>query len=102
MKIFNILHKSKDGRARKGLLELPHRTVRTPVFMTVGTSATVKAVTKDDLEEIGFEIILANTYHIFLRQGAALIQEAGGLSSFSKFEKSFLTDSGGFQVLSLS
>lgn len=102
MKIFNILHKSKDGRARNGLLELPHGTVRTPVFMPVGTSATVKAVTKDDLEEIGFEIILANTYHLFLRPGADLIQETGGLHGFSKFEKNFLTDSGGFQVFSLS
>ena len=102
MKIFNVLHKSSDGRARNGLLELPHGTVRTPVFMPVGTSATVKAITKDDLEEIGFEIILANTYHLFLRPGADLIQEAGGLHGFSKYKGNFLTDSGGFQVFSLS
>lgn len=102
MKIFNVLHKSADGHARNGLLELPHGTVRTPVFMPVGTSATVKAISKDDLEEIGFEIILANTYHLFLRPGADLIQEAGGLHGFSQFKKNFLTDSGGFQVFSLS
>lgn len=102
MKIFNILHKSADGRARNGLLELPHGTVRTPVFMPVGTCATVKAITKDDLEEIGFEIILANTYHLFLRPGPDLIQEAGGLHGFSQYKGNFLTDSGGFQVFSLS
>lgn len=102
MKIFNILHKSADGRARNGLLELPHGTVRTPVFMPVGTCATVKAISKDDIEEIGFEIILANTYHLFLRPGADLIQEAGGLHGFSQYKGNFLTDSGGFQVFSLS
>ena len=94
MKIFNILHKSADGRARNGLLELPHGTVRTPVFMPVGTCATVKAISKDDIEEIGFEIILANTYHLFLRPGADLIQEAGGLHGFSQYKGNFLTDSG--------
>ncbi len=102
MKIFDVLHKSKDGRARNGLLTLAHGTVHTPVFMPVGTCATVKAITKDDLDEIGFEIILANTYHLFLRPGADLIQQAGGLHGFSKFERNFLTDSGGFQVFSLS
>ena len=102
MKIFNILHKSADGRARNGLLELPHGTVRTPVFMPVGTCATVKAISKDDIEEIGFEIILANTYHLFLRPGADIIQEAGGLHGFSQYKGNFLTDSGGFQVFSLS
>ncbi len=102
MKIFDILHNSADGKARNGILTLPHGTVKTPVFMPVGTCATVKALTKDDLNEIGFEIILANTYHLFLRPGADLIQEAGGLHGFSKFDKNFLTDSGGFQVFSLS
>ena len=102
MKIFNILHNSSDGKSRTGLLTLPHGTVKTPVFMPVGTCATVKALSKDDIEEIGFEIILANTYHLFLRPGADLIQEAGGLHGFSKFNGNFLTDSGGFQVFSLS
>lgn len=102
MKIFNILHKCEGSKARTGLMELPHGTVHTPVFMPVGTCATVKALTKDDLEEIGFEIILANTYHLYLRPGADLIQQAGGLHGFTQFKKNFLTDSGGFQVFSLS
>lgn len=100
--IFDIKHKSTDGKARTGTLHLPHGDVQTPVFMPVGTNATVKAMPKDFLEEIDFEIILANTYHLFLRPGADLIQEAGGLHGFSQWEKNFLTDSGGFQVFSLS
>lgn len=100
--IFNILHKNKNSKARTGVLSLSHGTVQTPVFMPVGTNATVKAITKDDLEEIGFEIILANTYHLYLRPGPDLIKEAGGLQGFSKWNRNFLTDSGGFQVFSLS
>ena len=100
--IFDIKHKSTDGKARTGTLHLPHGDVQTPVFMPVGTNATVKAMPKDFLEEIDFEIILANTYHLFLRPGADLIQEAGGLHGFSQWKKNFLTDSGGFQVFSLS
>ena len=100
--IFNILHKNKNSKARTGVLSLPHGTVQTPVFMPVGTNATVKAITKDDLEEIGFEIILANTYHLYLRPGPDLIKEAGGLHGFSKWNRNFLTDCGGFQVFSLS
>ncbi len=100
--IFEIKHKCKDSLARTGTLTLPHGTVETPVFMPVGTNATVKAVSKDDLEEIGFEIILANTYHLFLRPGSDLIEEAGGLHGFSGWKRNFLTDSGGFQVFSLS
>lgn len=102
MKIFDILHKSSDGKSRTGILTLPHGTVKTPVFMPVGTCASVKAISKDDLEEIGFEIILANTYHLYLRPGADLIKEAGGLHGFTKYNGNFLTDSGGFQVFSLS
>lgn len=102
MNIFEVHHTSSDGSARTGLLTLPHGTVRTPVFMPVGTNATVKAVSKESLEEIGFEIILANTYHLFLRPGSDLIKEAGGLHGFSKWQKNFLTDSGGFQVFSLA
>lgn len=100
--IFDIIHKDASSKARTGICRLPHGDVRTPVFMPVGTNATVKAITKDDLEEIGFEIILANTYHLYLRPSADLIMEAGGLHSFSKWNKNFLTDSGGFQVFSLS
>jgi len=100
--IFDIKHKSSDGMARTGVLHLPHGDVQTPVFMPVGTCATVKAMPKDFLDEIGFEIILANTYHLFLRPGADLINEAGGLHGFSQWKKNFLTDSGGFQVFSLA
>ena len=102
LKIFDIKHRSADGKARTGTLHLPHGDVRTPVFMPVGTNATVKAMPKDFLEEIDFDIILANTYHLFLRPGADLIKEAGGLHGFSQWKKNFLTDSGGFQVFSLS
>ena len=88
--IFNEIHKDKNCRARTGLLHLPHGTVQTPVFMPVGTNATVKALTKDDLEEIGFEIILANTYHLFLRPGVDILEKAGGLHGFSKWNRNFL------------
>ena len=102
LKIFDIKHKSTDGKARTGVIHLPHGDVSTPVFMPVGTNATVKAMPKDFLEEIDFDIILANTYHLFLRPGPDLIKEAGGLHGFSQWKKNFLTDSGGFQVFSLS
>ena len=102
LKIFDIKHKSSDGKARTGVLHLPHGDVQTPVFMPVGTNATVKAMPKDFLEDIDFEIILANTYHLFLRPGPDLIKEAGGLHGFSQWKRNFLTDSGGFQVFSLS
>ena len=90
MNFFEIKHKSK-GRARTGVLHLPHGDVQTPVFMPVGTNATVKAMPKDFLEEIDFDIILANTYHLFLRPGPDLIKEAGGLHGFSQWKKNFLT-----------
>jgi queuine tRNA-ribosyltransferase len=102
MAFFDITHADPGGCARTGVLHLPHGDVETPVFMPVGTNATVKAVSKDDLEEIGFQIILANTYHLFLRPGPDLIQEAGGLHGFSGWKRNFLTDSGGFQVFSLA
>ncbi len=102
MDFFEITHSSVTGKERCGILHLAHGDVETPVFMPVGTNATVKAVSKDDLEEIGFDLILANTYHLFLRPGPDLIQEAGGLHGFSGWKKNFLTDSGGFQVFSLS
>jgi len=100
--IFDIKHKNALSKARTGVLHLAHGDVQTPVFMPVGTNATVKAMPKDFLEEIDFEIILANTYHLYLRPGADLVKEMGGLHGFSQWKKNFLTDSGGFQVFSLS
>lgn len=99
---FEVHHENKNSLARTGVMHLPHGDVQTPVFMPVGTKGTVKALTKDDLEEIGFEIILANTYHMYLRPGADLVAEGGGLHGFCKWNRNFLTDSGGFQVWSLS
>ncbi|HOC29435.1 MAG TPA: tRNA guanosine(34) transglycosylase Tgt [Treponemataceae bacterium] len=100
--IFFKSHQDSRSRARTGQLVLPHGTVITPAFMPVGTNATVKAMTKDWLDEIGFQIILANTYHLYLRPGVDTIRSAGGLHGFSGWQKNFLTDSGGFQVFSLS
>ena len=74
--IFTLLHQDEASPARTEVLELPHGKVLTPAFMPVGTAATVKAMTKDDLDEIGFEIILANTYHLFLRPGIEVIKAA--------------------------
>lgn len=99
---FEIQHENENSCARTGVVHLAHGNVQTPVFMPVGTKGTVKALTKDDLEEIGFEIILANTYHLYLRPGADIVSEAGGLHGFTKWNRNFLTDSGGFQVWSLS
>ncbi len=92
-----------DGstRARLGRLELPHGTVETPTFMPVGTNATVKALHPDDLEEVGASIILANTYHLYLRPGHERIARLGGLHRFMGWDRPILTDSGGFQVVSL-
>lgn len=100
--IFKIIASDSKSAARTGILELPHGMVKTPVFMPVGTNATVKAVSKDSLAAIGFEIILANTYHLYLRPGHDLIRDAGGLHGFTGWKGNFLTDSGGFQVFSLS
>ena len=100
--IYTLLHQDAGSAARTGVIRLPHGTVQTPAFMPVGTAATVKGITKDDLHEIGCEIILANTYHLFLRPGMDVIKQAGGLHGFSGWNKNFLTDSGGFQVFSLS
>lgn len=100
--IYTLHHQDAHCKARSGSIELPHGPVQTPAFMPVGTNATVKAMTKDSLEEIGFDIILANTYHLFLRPGVEIIQKAGGLHGFSGWKKNFLTDSGGYQVFSLS
>jgi queuine tRNA-ribosyltransferase len=94
------IHKT-SGRARLGRLELPHGAVDTPAFMPVGTQATVKAMSPEELETIGAQIILSNTYHLYLRPGHELIREAGGLHAFMHWDRPILTDSGGFQVFSL-
>lgn len=101
-RFFEVKHRDSESHARTGTMHLPHGDVSTPVFMPVGTKGTVKAVSKDDLEEMGFEIILANTYHMYLRPGPDIVQEAGGLHGFTQWKNNFLTDSGGFQVFSLS
>ncbi|MBQ7612487.1 MAG: tRNA guanosine(34) transglycosylase Tgt [Spirochaetaceae bacterium] len=101
-KLFSITHSDTHSRARTGVLHLPHGDIQTPVFMPVGTQATVKGMSVPDLEEIGFHIILANTYHLFLRPGIEVIKQAGGIHGFSKWNRNILTDSGGFQVFSLA
>ncbi len=100
--LFTVHHSDTKTKARTGVLNLPHGTVQTPVFMPVGTNGTVKALTKDDLHEIGFEIILSNTYHLYLRPGTEVIKTFGGLHNFMSWDKNILTDSGGFQVFSLA
>ncbi len=94
--------KAKSGKARRGVLRTPHGVIDTPVFMPVGTQGTVKAITHEILERLGAQIILGNTYHLYLRPGTEVIEEAGGLHSFISWSKPILTDSGGYQVFSLS
>ena len=95
-------HKDAQTKARACTFETDHGVVRTPIFMPVGTQATVKAIEQRELEEIHSQIILANTYHLALRPGTAVIQNAGGLHRFMNWTKPILTDSGGYQVFSLS
>jgi queuine tRNA-ribosyltransferase len=97
---FKILN--RDGAARRGELTTAHGVVQTPAFMPVGTRAAVKAVTKRDLLDLGAEIILGNTYHLYLRPGDGLIARCGGLHRFMSWDRPILTDSGGYQVFSLS
>ena len=95
---------ARDSRcsARAGRLRLPHGEVETPVFMPVGTQASVKALSQEDLREIGAQIILANAYHLYLRPGTEVLREAGGIHRFMNWDRPILTDSGGFQVFSLA
>ena len=99
---FELIKTCKQSGARLGVLHTPHGDIETPVYMPVGTAATVKAVMPRDLNEIGAQIILSNTYHLHLRPGEDLIREAGGLHRFMHWDKPILTDSGGFQVFSLA
>ncbi len=96
---FRVLH--RHGHARVGRLTTPHGDVETPAFVAVGTQATVKSLTPDDLVEVGTEIIFANTYHLYLRPGADVVAELGGLHEFMQWHRPIMTDSGGFQVFSL-
>lgn len=96
-----ILKEDSRTRARLGKLHTPHGVIDTPVFMPVGTQATVKTLTPEELKEIGAGIILSNTYHLFLRPGPDLVSQAGGLHAFMHWDGAILTDSGGFQVFSL-
>ncbi|HWE85208.1 MAG TPA: tRNA guanosine(34) transglycosylase Tgt [Terracidiphilus sp.] len=98
---FDRIHTTAAG-GRRGRIELPHRAVETPVFMPVGTAGSVKAVPQDILESLGAEIILGNTYHLYLRPGHEAIRRMGGLHRFISWPRAMLTDSGGFQVFSLS
>ncbi len=98
---YELLHVDKNSGARRGVIHTPHGDIQTPVFMPVGTQATVKAMTPEELKEIEAQIILSNTYHLYLRPGEKLVKEAGGLHQFMNWDKPILTDSGGFQVFSL-
>jgi queuine tRNA-ribosyltransferase len=102
MSTFNFSVTHTQGRARRGVLTTPHGVVHTPTFMAVGTQGAVKAVTHRDLDDLGTEIILANTYHLYLRPGAERIGAFGGLHTFISWNKPILTDSGGYQVFSLA
>ena len=99
---FELLHIDKKTGARRGRLHTPHGVVETPIFMPVGTQATVKGMSPDELKELQAQIILSNTYHLHLRPGEDLVAEAGGLHSFMHWDRPILTDSGGFQVFSLA
>ncbi len=99
---YEITHIDKNSGARTGVLHTPHGDIFTPIFMPVGTLATVKSLTSDDLYDVGAQIILANTYHLHIRPGDELVKKAGGVHKFMNFDRPMLTDSGGFQVFSLS
>lgn len=98
---YELLHECKQTGARRGVIHTPHGDIQTPVFMPVGTQATVKSMTPEELKEVNAQIILSNTYHLFLRPGHKLVEEAGGLHKFMNWDRPILTDSGGFQVFSL-
>ncbi|MBC8415482.1 MAG: tRNA-guanine transglycosylase, partial [Candidatus Cloacimonetes bacterium] len=98
--MFEFTVEAKSGNARAGLLVTPHGTIQTPIFMPVGTRATVKTLSPAELHDMGAQIILGNTYHLYLRPGHKLIKKAGGLHKFMSWYKPILTDSGGFPVVS--
>ncbi len=100
---FKIIEKDSESSARVGILQTSHGEIKTPVFMPVGTLGTVKAVHQHELkDDIKAQIILGNTYHLYLRPGTDILEKAGGLHKFMNWNKPILTDSGGYQVFSLS
>ena len=99
---YELIHTCAQSGARLGILHTPHGDIQTPIYMPVGTAAVVKAMTSREMEEIGTQILLSNTYHLHLRPGADLVAEAGGLHRFMDWHKPILTDSGGFQGFSLA
>src|SRR3989344_7523004 len=98
---FKILKESKTNRARRGVLKTAHGEIQTPFFMPIATKGSVKAIDSDDIKNLEAEIILANTYHLYLRPGIKVLQKFGGLHKFMSWKGTILTDSGGFQVFSL-
>ena len=99
---YELLHEDKNSGARRGVVHTPHGDIQTPVFMPVGTQATVKSMTPEEVKGLGAQIILSNTYHLYLRPGEKIVKEAGGLHKFMNWDKPILSDCGGFQVFSLS
>ncbi|NTU69428.1 tRNA guanosine(34) transglycosylase Tgt [bacterium] len=99
---FKIIKKDNKTSARSGIIKTSHGSIKTPVFMPVGTRATVKTLSQEELKKLGTEIILGNTYHLYLRPGNKLIKKMGGLHKFMNWDKPILTDSGGYQVFSLA
>ena len=99
---FELIKEEKHTGARLGVFHTPHGDIQTPIFMPVGTAATVKSLMPDTVKELGTQILLCNTYHLYLRPGQEIVRAAGGLHKFMHWDKPILTDSGGFQVFSLS
>ncbi|HZK01727.1 MAG TPA: tRNA guanosine(34) transglycosylase Tgt [Anaerovoracaceae bacterium] len=98
---YNLKKVCSKTKARRGQVSTPHGIIETPVFMPVGTAATVKAMRPEEVKRLGASIILSNTYHLYLRPGHEIIEDAGGLHKFMNWDRAILTDSGGFQVFSL-
>ena len=99
---YTLVHEDKNTGARAGILHTPHGDIETPIFMPVGTNSTVKLVTNNNLYDTGAQIILGNSYHLYLRAGHKLIEKFGGIHGWMNWQKPVLTDSGGFQVFSLA
>ena len=98
---YELIKQCPHTGARAGRIHTPHGSFDTPIFMPVGTQASVKTLAPEELKEMGAGIILSNNYHLFLRPGSKLVKEAGGLHKFMNWDRAILTDSGGFQVFSL-